>query len=159
MKSTLHSLIPFLPLFSITFDCRLSQFSAATASYGTQLHSNSSCVRSSLRSLGQDPTENTTFSIVASRFTAAEMCLPHSCVATSAARTHWQRRLQHLFYCCVTSPRTWRVPLLRVYGPPPSNDCSSASTVLVSSKYGTIWCTVIQWGCSKINKTQPPHKV
>jgi hypothetical protein len=42
MKSSLHSLIPFLPLFSITFDCRLSQFSAATANSRTRLNSNSS---------------------------------------------------------------------------------------------------------------------
>jgi hypothetical protein len=31
-------------------------------------------------------------------------------------------RLQHLFYCCVTSPWTSRVPLLRAYGPLPSNE-------------------------------------
>jgi hypothetical protein len=39
MKSSLHSLILFLPIFSTTFDCRLSQFSAATANYGTRLSS------------------------------------------------------------------------------------------------------------------------
>jgi hypothetical protein len=42
MKSSLHSFIPFLPLFSITFDCRLSQFSAATTNSGTQLSSSES---------------------------------------------------------------------------------------------------------------------
>jgi hypothetical protein len=36
----LHSLIPFLPQLSITFDCRVSQFSAATANSGTRLNSN-----------------------------------------------------------------------------------------------------------------------
>jgi hypothetical protein len=41
MKSSLHSLITFFPLFSITFDCRLSQFSAATANSGTRLNSHS----------------------------------------------------------------------------------------------------------------------
>jgi hypothetical protein len=85
-------------------------------------------------------TENTASSIVACWFTAAEMCLPHSCVATSAARIHRERRLQRLFYP-VTSQRMWRVPLLRVYGPLPGNDCFSASTVLALSKYATI-----DWG-------------
>jgi hypothetical protein len=28
--------------------------------------------------------------------------------------TSWQHRFPQLSYCCVTSPRTWRVPLLRV---------------------------------------------
>jgi hypothetical protein len=37
--SSWHSLINFLPLFSITFDCRLSQFSAAVAKSGTRLNS------------------------------------------------------------------------------------------------------------------------
>jgi hypothetical protein len=41
MKSSLHSLISLLPLFPITFDCRLSQFSPATANSGTRLNSNS----------------------------------------------------------------------------------------------------------------------
>jgi hypothetical protein len=36
----------FLALFSVTFDCRLSQFSAATANSGTRLNSNSSRSRS-----------------------------------------------------------------------------------------------------------------
>jgi hypothetical protein len=55
MKSSLHSLISFLPLFSIPFDCRHSQFSAETANSGSRLNSNSSCMRSSLCSLGADP--------------------------------------------------------------------------------------------------------
>jgi hypothetical protein len=38
----------------------------------------------------------------------------------------------------VTSQSTWRVPLLRVYGPLPSNGCFSASTFLALSKYATI---------------------
>jgi hypothetical protein len=71
-------------------------------------------------------------------FTAAEICLPHSCVATSAARIHRERRLQHIFHCYVTSQRTQRIPLLRVYGPLPDNGCFSASTVLALSKYATI---------------------
>jgi hypothetical protein len=84
------------------------------------------------------PTENTASSIVVCWFTAAEMSLQHSCVATSAARSHRERHLQHLFYCCVTSQRTWRVPLLRVYWPLPNNGCFSASTVLALSKYTTL---------------------
>jgi hypothetical protein len=43
----------------------------------------------------------------------------------ASERIHRERRLQHLFYCCVTSPRTWRVPLLRVYVPSPSNRSTS----------------------------------
>jgi hypothetical protein len=65
---------------------RLNQFPAATANSGTQLNSNFSCVRSSLYSLGAAFTENTASSSVACWFTTAEMCLPHSCVATRAAR-------------------------------------------------------------------------
>jgi hypothetical protein len=90
MKSSLNSRIPFLSLFSIPFDCRLSQFSAATANSGTRLNSYS-------------------VSTAAYWFTDAEMCLPHR-----ATRIHRERRLQHLFYCCMTSQSTWRAPLLRV---------------------------------------------
>jgi hypothetical protein len=36
-------------------------------------------------------------------------------------QTHREHRLQHLFYCSVTSPRAWRIPLLQVHGPLPSN--------------------------------------
>jgi hypothetical protein len=142
MKSSLHSLIPFLPLFSITFDCRLSQFSAATA-ISSHLSSRSSTLHSILAAW--DPrymawgglTENTASFIVSCWFPAAEMCLPHSCVATRA-RTYRERRLQHLLYYCVTSERTWRVPLLRVYGPSRTDVCFSASTVLALSKSATI---------------------
>jgi hypothetical protein len=81
-------------------------------------------------------TENTTSCIDAWCFTAAEMCLPHSCLPKSAAWTHKKRRLQHLLYCCVTSQRTWRIPMLRVYGPLSSNGYFSGSTVLALSKYG-----------------------
>jgi hypothetical protein len=96
-------------------------------------------VRSSLYvTAGGGPTENTPFSIFACWFTAADMCLRHRCLATNAARTHRKRRLQLLFYCCMTSQRMWRVPLLRVYGPLPSKGCFSASTVLALSKYATV---------------------
>jgi hypothetical protein len=84
-KSSLHSLIPFLPLFCQLR--RLSQFHAATANSGTRLNSDSSCERSSLYSLGAAPTENTASSIVTCWFTSTEMCLRHLCVATRAART------------------------------------------------------------------------
>jgi hypothetical protein len=92
MKSSLHSLIPLLPLFCNCHLRRLPQLSAATANSGTQLSSNSSCVRSSLYCLGAPPTENTASTIVACQFTAAEMCLPHHCVATRVARTYRERR-------------------------------------------------------------------
>jgi hypothetical protein len=88
MKTSLHSLIPILPLFAITFDCWLSQFSAAaSANSGTRHSSNSSCMRSPLYGLGAVPTENAASSIVACGFTAAEMCVTNSCIATRAERT------------------------------------------------------------------------
>jgi hypothetical protein len=148
MRTSFHSLIPFLPLFSITFDCWLSKFPAAAANSGTRFNSYSSCVRSSLYSLGAAPTENTASSIVACWLTAA-VCLPLSCVATTTARTHWEHRLQHLFCCCVTSERTWRVPLLHVYGPSPSNGCFCASTVLALSEYATIYYFLVHFLCKK----------
>jgi hypothetical protein len=46
-----------------------------------QLNYNSSCVISTLYNLGTAPTEDTTSSIVSCLFTAAEMCLPHRCIA------------------------------------------------------------------------------
>jgi hypothetical protein len=91
MKSSLHNLIPFLPLLlNYSANCqfrRLLKFSAVTDNSGTQLNSNSSCLRSSLYSLRAVHTENTASSIVACWFTAAEKCLPHRCPAKSAART------------------------------------------------------------------------
>jgi hypothetical protein len=71
------------------------------------------------------------------------MCLPHRCIAMSAARTRRERCLQHLFYCCLTSQFTWRVHLLRVYEPLPSNGCFSTFTVLSLRKYATIFWEVI----------------
>jgi hypothetical protein len=56
-KSSLQSLIPFLPLLSITYDCRHSQFSASTVISRTSLSSHPSCVRSPLYSLGADSQE------------------------------------------------------------------------------------------------------
>jgi hypothetical protein len=63
IKSSLQSLIPLLPLFSITFECRFSQFSAASANSGIRLSSNSSCLRTSLYSLGTDP-QKTPFPLI-----------------------------------------------------------------------------------------------
>jgi hypothetical protein len=51
---------------------------------------------------------------------------------------HIERRLQHLFYCCMTSQRTWRVPLLRMYGPLPNNGCFSVWTVFALIKNATM---------------------
>jgi hypothetical protein len=86
MKSSLHDLIPFLPLFSITFDCRLSQLLVQLPTPEDY---------SILILAAWEPryiprggsTENTASIIVAYWFTAAEMCLPHFCVGTRAART------------------------------------------------------------------------
>jgi hypothetical protein len=88
--------------------------------------SHSNCVRSSLYSLKADP-EKTPLPLLLRVDTQMQICLPHSCVAKSAARAHREHRLQHLFYCCVMSQRTWRVPMLRMYGPLPSNGSFSAS--------------------------------
>jgi hypothetical protein len=88
----------FLPLFSVTFHCRLSQFSAATANSGTRLNSNCSCVRSSLYNLWSDRTENAVSSSIAEYwFTDAEMFLPHCCVAMRSSRTTEDTAL----YCCM----------------------------------------------------------
>jgi hypothetical protein len=87
--NSLHSLIPFSPIFLIT-NCQIrnsTQYSVATASSGTQLSSNSSCLRSSLYSLGAAPIWNTASSIVACWIAAAEMCLPHLRLAASATLT------------------------------------------------------------------------
>jgi hypothetical protein len=53
----------FLAIYSQLF-CQFSHFSAATANSGTQLNSQSSCVRSLLYSLRGGPIENTASSIV-----------------------------------------------------------------------------------------------
>jgi hypothetical protein len=90
------------------------------------------------------------------------MCLPHSCVATRAVRTHRERRFQSLFFCCVTSQRTWRFPLQRVYGPLPSNGCFSVSKVLALSKYATISFgsyVVSLLTASQITNRTKPHKL
>jgi hypothetical protein len=59
MKSSLDSLIPFLPFllnYSANYQLQNStQFYAATANSGTQSNCDSSCVRSSLYSLEADP--------------------------------------------------------------------------------------------------------
>jgi hypothetical protein len=101
MKSSLHSLIPFLSLFSNSFDCRLSQFYAATDKYGDSPNSiplqpssypgrlasrnsiNSSQLNSSLQSLHTDQTENTVYKI------------PYCCVFTDPLLR------KGFFYCCV----------------------------------------------------------
>jgi hypothetical protein len=117
----LHSLISFLPLISIIFDCRLSKFSAATANPRTQLNSNSSCARSLLYNLGADP-QKTPLPLLLCVDSLLQKCLSHSCIATSAAQTHSECHLERLFYCCMMSQHTWRV-LLHVYRALPSNGC------------------------------------
>jgi hypothetical protein len=57
---------------------------------------------------------------------------------TASERTYREHRLQHLFYCYVTSPRTWCVPLLRVYGPLPSNG-STCYIIIISSTAISAW--------------------
>jgi hypothetical protein len=62
-------------------------YSANLPTPKTRLSYNSSCIRSLFYSLGAAPTENTASSIVACWFTAAEMCLPHLWLVTTAAMT------------------------------------------------------------------------
>jgi hypothetical protein len=108
MKSSSHSLIPFLPLFSITFNCRLSQFSAATVISGTRLNSNSSCVRSSLYSLGADP-QKTPLSLLLrvdsllQRYvycTVALLWPTENSACNTAFIDTWRHSLHDAFLCC-----------------------------------------------------------
>jgi hypothetical protein len=81
----------------------------------------------------------------------------------ASERTHRECRLQHLFYCCVTSPRTClpsrsiatavRVTYCDTYycvRTLPSNGCFSATTVLILSKCTTIYISQFE---NEINKT------
>jgi hypothetical protein len=111
MKSSLPSRIPFLPLFSVALDFRLSQFSAANCNSGTWPRSHSSC-RSSLYSLGVDP-KNTPLPLLLRVDALLQRCVYRTVAC-------------NIYYC---------VPLLRVYRPLPSNGCFSASRVLALSKY------------------------
>jgi hypothetical protein len=129
---TIHYMTHSL-LFSIIFDChlkRLPQFST-NCSFGTPEFD------SILILAGWDPR------YIASERTHRKHLFLYCCLlihcCKGAARTQRELRLQHLFYCCLTSQRTWRVPLLRMYGPSPGNSCFSASTVLTLSKYATIF--------------------
>jgi hypothetical protein len=136
MKYSLHGLIPLSPLFSITFDCRLSQFSAATANTGTRLNSSSSCVRSSLYSLGADPQKtplpllSRVDSLLQGMFTAQ---LRSNERGADPQRTPLSTPL--LLLRDVTAYMT-RSSAACVRA---SNGCFSASTVLALSKYATIY--------------------
>jgi hypothetical protein len=128
MKSSLHSLIPFLPFL-------LDHLWLPTP----ELHSILILPTWDCRNIASGCTHrNTSYSLVACWFTAAEMCSRHSCVAVSVTQTHRECCLQHLFYCWMMSRRTRRVRLPRVYGPLPSNSCCFAATVLAFNKYATI---------------------
>jgi hypothetical protein len=75
MKSSLHILIPFFPfLLNSSANCQLRN--------STQFYSN--CLSSLLHTLGAAPA--TSFII------ATEMCLPHSCIATSEVGAHRENR-------------------------------------------------------------------
>jgi hypothetical protein len=102
MKSSLHSLIHFLPLFSVTSDCRLSQFSAPTANSGTQPSFNSSCVRSLLYSLGADP-QKIPLPPVACWYTTAEMrCEPtENAACNTSSIVSWRHSVRDAFLCWV----------------------------------------------------------
>jgi hypothetical protein len=120
----------------------LTQFSAGTA-ISSHLTSRSSTLDSVIILAAWEsryiasgrPPQKTPFSLYC-------WVLIHYCmdVFTALLRSRALRGTQKtpLFYRYVTSQRTWRVSLLRVYGPLPSNGCFSASTVLALSKYSTI---------------------
>jgi hypothetical protein len=122
MKSSFHSLIPFLPLFIIIFDCRLSHFSAATANSGPQL--NSSQLNSSLYPLCKDRTENTVSSNTYCVFTYPLLrngflycCVRIPCCGNAFARPSLRNGLHNTV---VYSPIAWQ----RLYMLPYRNvDC------------------------------------
>jgi hypothetical protein len=116
MKSSLHDLITFLPLFcqlptpsilrcnylsSLIF-AKLNTRLTAHLNSRIQRSSNFSCMRSSIYSLGKAPTEKTASTIVECWFTAAVMCLQHYCVATRAART---TKNNSLIFCARSLPQ------------------------------------------------------
>jgi hypothetical protein len=67
--------------------------------------SNSSCMRSSLYSLGEDP-QKTPLPLLLGVDSLLQRCVYRSCIATSAVPTQKECRLQYLFYCCMMSQRT-----------------------------------------------------
>jgi hypothetical protein len=100
INSSLHCLLPFLPLFSIIFDCRFSQFIAATANFGTRLNSNSSCLRSSLYSLGTDP-RKTPLPLLLLVDSLLQRCVYHI-VAQQRARRKPTENAACNTYCIIT---------------------------------------------------------
>jgi hypothetical protein len=178
MKSSMHNLIPLLPLFLITFDYRLSQFYPATANSGTRVSSPESeshcdwrsvslsvfvsspvrgswpdisyCLTVTVLSLGGRPLwREGGLSFVRVQFSSTEL---FSIIMLHGRTENTVSNNTPIVVCLsirrletgssiinVTSQLTWRVPLLRVYGPLPSNGCFSASTALAFSKYATIW--------------------
>jgi hypothetical protein len=119
-----HLALPTLSILWCKYQLRNStQFYAAT-SFSSHLTSRSSTLDSVLILAAWDP------HYIASRLTHRKHLFLYYCVlihccrdvftaqlsATSAARTHRERRLQHLLYCCMMSQRTWCVPLLLFTG-------------------------------------------
>jgi hypothetical protein len=98
-----------------------------------ELNSHSNCMRSSVYNLGVDPQKSTLPALLSA------CVLFHGCREVFTAPLHSNANgagpqrtpLATLFYCFVTSEGMWRFPLLRVYGPLPSNCCFSASTFLL----------------------------
>jgi hypothetical protein len=122
MKSSLHSLIPFLPLFSVTFNYRLSILFCrlpTTEPYSVLV-------------LAAWDLHYVALGWIHRKHSILYCCLLiHCCRDVFITQLHSNECgvYPHLFYCCVTSQHIWWVPLLHVYGPLPSNSCFSASTV------------------------------
>jgi hypothetical protein len=56
----------------------------------------------------------------------------------ASERIRRERHLQHVFYCCATSPRTWRVPLLRLCGPLSTNGSTCYNIISLLQALGFI---------------------
>jgi hypothetical protein len=127
MKSSLHSLIPFLPLF-----CQLPTLETPAVLILAAFEILVIQPRSG-------PTENTAFlllrvDLLLQRYvyrTVTYQRLRRGSTENAACNTS-----------CLTSQRTWHVPLLRVYGPLASNGCFSASTIFALSNFEYNSCNI-----------------
>jgi hypothetical protein len=124
MKPSLHNLIPFFSIIQPTANSgdslnsllqpptpELDAILSATTTISSHLSSRSSSLDSILILVEWDlpyivSEENTASTNVACWFSAAEMCLPHSCIATRTARTLRELPLKHLLYFGVMSQRS-----------------------------------------------------
>jgi hypothetical protein len=107
-KFSLHSLSPFLPLFCTTFDYRLSQFYSLLQLPGPELDSILILAACDPRYIASGRTHR--------KHRFLYCCVLISCctnVFTTRLRSNErsadprERRVYHLYYCCVTSPHAY----------------------------------------------------